>query len=295
MKIWILNWKGGADASTQHAAAAMRYRGVEVAAAAPLSSPFLKGTPASCAFPDAFSPTPHSALLHRQVLSLERTERAERKADMEVRKAENMLAHADEISARPARSWFQTETQKKATAKAEAEGPAKAKEKERAQLRLEKQKEQRERQKERKRPRSEEDGDGEDEGDDEAPQQKKGRGATAADKDKRKGKKARIAGSLPFALEAANGSETKRDLGVTLACNPQHMSTAHLHASSEFTPPFHPQTPPLHAAVEGGRRGRQAARGQADSRWCQVARTEGCVRQEHQSQVQATREDVADP
>lgn len=54
----------------------------------------------------------------RDVLRMEKEERADRKAEMEVRKAENMLAHADEISARPAKSWFLTETQKKNIAKA---------------------------------------------------------------------------------------------------------------------------------------------------------------------------------
>ncbi|PRW45622.1 DEAD-box ATP-dependent RNA helicase 28 [Chlorella sorokiniana] len=43
----------------------------------------------------------------------EREERALRKAEMEAQKAANMLEHEDEIRARPARTWFQTEHQKR--------------------------------------------------------------------------------------------------------------------------------------------------------------------------------------
>ena len=48
----------------------------------------------------------------------EREERALRKAEMEAQKAENMVIHGDEIYSRPARTWFQTATEKKALADA---------------------------------------------------------------------------------------------------------------------------------------------------------------------------------
>lgn len=41
-----------------------------------------------------------------------------RKAEMEAHKAENLMNHGDEIYGRPARTWFQSERQKKATSKA---------------------------------------------------------------------------------------------------------------------------------------------------------------------------------
>ncbi|EOA19057.1 hypothetical protein CARUB_v10007717mg [Capsella rubella] len=53
------------------------------------------------------------------VISAERDERALRKAEMEFAKAENMLEHRDEIYARPKRTWFMTEKEKKLVAQAE--------------------------------------------------------------------------------------------------------------------------------------------------------------------------------
>ncbi|KAL0695052.1 hypothetical protein Bca4012_062232 [Brassica carinata] len=46
-------------------------------------------------------------------------ERALRKAEMEFAKAENMIEHRDEIYARPKRTWFMTDKEKKLVAKAE--------------------------------------------------------------------------------------------------------------------------------------------------------------------------------
>eukprot|EP00878_Enallax_costatus_P005816 GHUV01006103.1.p1 GENE.GHUV01006103.1~~GHUV01006103.1.p1 ORF type:complete len:892 (+),score=345.95 GHUV01006103.1:153-2828(+) len=60
-----------------------------------------------------------------QVLREEREEAYLRKAEMEAKKAENLLEHESEIFSRPARTWFQTEKQKKelaAAAAAAAEG-----------------------------------------------------------------------------------------------------------------------------------------------------------------------------
>ena len=48
------------------------------------------------------------------VLQEEAEEKAIRVAEMEANKASNLMAHHDEIMARPARSWFQTETEKQA-------------------------------------------------------------------------------------------------------------------------------------------------------------------------------------
>ncbi|RID79108.1 hypothetical protein BRARA_A01876 [Brassica rapa] len=53
------------------------------------------------------------------VIREEREERALRKAEMEFAKAENMIEHRDEIYARPKRTWFMTEKEKKLVAKAE--------------------------------------------------------------------------------------------------------------------------------------------------------------------------------
>ncbi|KAG9146526.1 hypothetical protein Leryth_022588 [Lithospermum erythrorhizon] len=47
------------------------------------------------------------------VLREEREEMALRKAEMEMAKAENLIAHKDEIYSRPKRTWFITETEKK--------------------------------------------------------------------------------------------------------------------------------------------------------------------------------------
>ncbi|TYJ34882.1 hypothetical protein E1A91_A05G198500v1 [Gossypium mustelinum] len=52
-----------------------------------------------------------------EVIEEERAERALRKAEMEATKAENMIAHKDEIYARPKRTWFMTEKEKKLVAK----------------------------------------------------------------------------------------------------------------------------------------------------------------------------------
>ncbi|XP_047326482.1 DEAD-box ATP-dependent RNA helicase 28 [Impatiens glandulifera] len=51
------------------------------------------------------------------VLQEEREEMALRKAEMEVTKAENMIAHKDEIFSRPKRTWFVTEKEKRVVAK----------------------------------------------------------------------------------------------------------------------------------------------------------------------------------
>ncbi|XP_062112876.1 DEAD-box ATP-dependent RNA helicase 28 [Humulus lupulus] len=52
------------------------------------------------------------------VLQDEIEERALRKAEMEATKAENLIAHRDEIFSRPKRTWFVTEKEKQLTAKA---------------------------------------------------------------------------------------------------------------------------------------------------------------------------------
>ena len=49
----------------------------------------------------------------KEVLAEEKEEKAIRNAEMQLKKSENMLLHGDEIYARPARTWFQTETEKK--------------------------------------------------------------------------------------------------------------------------------------------------------------------------------------
>ncbi|CAM0949885.1 unnamed protein product [Alopecurus aequalis] len=51
----------------------------------------------------------------------EREEMALRKAEMEATKAQNMIAHKDEIYSRPKRTWFATEKEKKTLAKAAKE------------------------------------------------------------------------------------------------------------------------------------------------------------------------------
>ncbi|TKY46841.1 DEAD-box ATP-dependent RNA helicase 28 [Spatholobus suberectus] len=53
-----------------------------------------------------------------EVLQEEREERVLRKAEMEATKAENMIAHKEEIYSRPKRTWFVTEKEKKLAAKA---------------------------------------------------------------------------------------------------------------------------------------------------------------------------------
>lgn len=49
----------------------------------------------------------------KEVLAEEKQERAIRNAEMQLKKSENMLHHGAEIYARPARTWFQTESEKK--------------------------------------------------------------------------------------------------------------------------------------------------------------------------------------
>ncbi|XP_011083581.1 DEAD-box ATP-dependent RNA helicase 28 [Sesamum indicum] len=61
------------------------------------------------------------------ILQEEREEMALRKAEMEVTKAENMIAHKDEIYSRPKRTWFVTEKEKKLVAKAAKEALGKLK------------------------------------------------------------------------------------------------------------------------------------------------------------------------
>lgn len=56
-----------------------------------------------------------------EILQEEREEMALRKAEMEATKAENMIAHKDEIYSRPKRTWFATEKEKKLVAKATKE------------------------------------------------------------------------------------------------------------------------------------------------------------------------------
>ncbi|XP_031119679.1 DEAD-box ATP-dependent RNA helicase 28 [Ipomoea triloba] len=53
-----------------------------------------------------------------EILQEEREEMILRKAEMEATKAENMIAHKDEIYSRPKRTWFMTEKEKKLVAKA---------------------------------------------------------------------------------------------------------------------------------------------------------------------------------
>jgi ATP-dependent RNA helicase DDX27 len=52
------------------------------------------------------------------ILEDEQEARAMAQADMQLRKGENLLEHADEIAARPKRTWFATETQKAAAKRA---------------------------------------------------------------------------------------------------------------------------------------------------------------------------------
>ncbi|KAL3514783.1 hypothetical protein ACH5RR_027500 [Cinchona calisaya] len=62
-----------------------------------------------------------------EILQEEREEMALRKAEMEAAKAENMIAHKDEIYSRPRRTWFATEKEKKLVAKAAKESVEKRK------------------------------------------------------------------------------------------------------------------------------------------------------------------------
>jgi len=47
------------------------------------------------------------------VLEEEKEEKAFRVAEMQIKKGENMIEHKDEIYSRPARTWFQSEKDKK--------------------------------------------------------------------------------------------------------------------------------------------------------------------------------------
>ncbi|KAJ8538254.1 hypothetical protein K7X08_014794 [Anisodus acutangulus] len=58
------------------------------------------------------------------IMQEEREEMALRKAEMEANKAENMIAHRDEIYSRPKRTWFVTEKEKKLVQKAAKESAA---------------------------------------------------------------------------------------------------------------------------------------------------------------------------
>jgi ATP-dependent RNA helicase DDX27 len=49
-----------------------------------------------------------------QILTEEREEKDMRKADMELKKLENMTDHKDEIYSRPKREWFLNEKEKRA-------------------------------------------------------------------------------------------------------------------------------------------------------------------------------------
>lgn len=49
----------------------------------------------------------------KEILEEEKEERALRNAEMRLKKSENLLHHGAEIYSRPARTWFQTETEKK--------------------------------------------------------------------------------------------------------------------------------------------------------------------------------------
>ncbi|TVU50283.1 hypothetical protein EJB05_01649, partial [Eragrostis curvula] len=61
------------------------------------------------------------------IIREEREEMAFRKAEMEVAKAENMIAHKEEIYSRPKRTWFATEREKMLLAKAAKESVDKGK------------------------------------------------------------------------------------------------------------------------------------------------------------------------
>uniref|UniRef100_J3NDF4 RNA helicase n=1 Tax=Oryza brachyantha TaxID=4533 RepID=J3NDF4_ORYBR len=61
------------------------------------------------------------------IIQEEREERILRKAEMEATKAENMIAHKDEIYSRPKRTWFATEKEKKFLAKAAKESTSQGK------------------------------------------------------------------------------------------------------------------------------------------------------------------------
>ncbi|WVZ90197.1 hypothetical protein U9M48_036523 [Paspalum notatum var. saurae] len=58
------------------------------------------------------------------IIRQERLEREARKAEMEIAKVENMIAHKDDIYSRPKRTWFATEREKKLLAEAAKESLA---------------------------------------------------------------------------------------------------------------------------------------------------------------------------
>lgn len=71
----------------------------------------------------------------KEILEQEKEEKELARADMEATKAENLINHAGEIAARPARTWFQSEQQKKAAkvaARAAADGASLAGQKRKA-------------------------------------------------------------------------------------------------------------------------------------------------------------------
>ena len=49
----------------------------------------------------------------KEVIAAEAVAKLDRRAEMEMTKAENIIKHADEISARPAKTWFQNKNDKK--------------------------------------------------------------------------------------------------------------------------------------------------------------------------------------
>ncbi|KAG1469246.1 hypothetical protein G6F56_003364 [Rhizopus delemar] len=51
----------------------------------------------------------------KEVLEEEKQEKAFKNAEMQIKRSENIIKHQDEIMSRPARTWFQTETEKKNT------------------------------------------------------------------------------------------------------------------------------------------------------------------------------------
>jgi ATP-dependent RNA helicase DDX27 len=49
----------------------------------------------------------------RDVMKQEKEDKVMRQAEMELKKSENLLVHANEIYSRPARTWFQSDKDKK--------------------------------------------------------------------------------------------------------------------------------------------------------------------------------------
>ncbi|KAG1056454.1 hypothetical protein G6F43_001648 [Rhizopus delemar] len=64
----------------------------------------------------------------KEILEEEKEEKALRNAEMQIKRSENMIKHQDEIMSRPARTWFQSEKEKK-NAKKQVKEPAKKEEK----------------------------------------------------------------------------------------------------------------------------------------------------------------------